>query len=256
MATIREIVQTVLDEIQFEDLRLHDSLVQSGDPGLLQVVAVAQRVGEELATYGNPSEGWPVLSRTLNFQSVADQGKYPLPADLERVISETFWNVDRGERVRGPVSPNEAVELMVRRSDSRDEHFYMSSDDSGEQVIRLVPTPTSAADYVLVYLSVNWIRRADGTLAARIEADDDEILLTPTWLFSQGVKAHLLTRKHLPSALAEMEMYQKSRRKEFADKRGVRPVATGLGPGILGRGRHAGNTVGRVPSVSSFGENG
>ena len=255
MATIREIIQTVLDEIQFEDLRLHESLLDSNDPGLLQVVAVAQRVGEELATYGNPSESWPQLSRTLNFQSAPDQGKYPLPGDLERVISETFWNVDRGEQILGPISPSEAVELMVRRSDSRDEHFYMSADDDGRQVLRLVPTPTAVSNYVLVYLSVNWIRRADGTLADRIAADDDEILLQPTWLFSQGVKAHLLTRKHLPSALAEMEMYQKSRRKEFADKRGVRAVATGFGPGILGRGR-GGNTVGRVPEVGTFGEHG
>ena len=252
MATIRETLQTVLDEIQFEDLRLHKSLVKSEDPGLLQIVALAQRIGEEQASYGNPSEGWPPLLRTHSFRSAADQHKYPLPPDLERVVSETVWNVDRRDPVAGPISVSEAVQKEVVGNFGGGEYFYMSGDATGEQVLRLVPKPTSAQNYLLVYLTKNWIRRQDGTLANRIAADDDEILLQPGWLFSAGVKAALLTSKNLPSALAEREMYQKSRRKLFADARGVRAVATGLGRMLGGR---RGNTIGGVPEVGTFGEN-
>ena len=253
MATIREITEDVLDEIQFEDLRLHESLVASQDPGLLQIQKLAQRTGQELASYGNPSGGWPPLLRTLTFQSVEQQGKYPVPRDLERVLTGTFWNVDRADRVHGPIEPTEAIERLVIRSQSSDEQFYMSGDDTGELVLRLVPTPRAVASYVLAYLSKSWLRRADGTLANRIATDDDEVLLQPEWLFSQGLKAHILRAKNLPTGLTELEAYQKARRKLFADQRGVRPVKTGRTFMLGGR---RGNTVGSVPEVGTFGEHG
>ena len=46
-------------------------------------------------------------------------------------------------------------------------------------------------------------------------------------------------------------MFQKARRKLFADARGVRSVATHLGRMF---GCRRSNTVGRVPEVSTFGE--
>ena len=216
-------IKGVLDEIQYDEIR---SLEELHDPAVLQVLALANRVGGELARYGSAEAGWPALQREGRVQTAAARARYPLPDDWARMITGSV-HLD-GNRVFGPVSASQAAAYHSLSGGQSQPTafggwFRVRADDTGAPEVELMPAPTAERSLVFGYISANWVRSHDGTPKSRIASDDDRILLDE-WLFSIGLRAALKTEKGMPTADRDRTEYELERSKRLAEAIGVETI--------------------------------
>ncbi len=173
------ICRAVLQEVG--DWSTPSTIVANTDPLAVQLLALAQRSGKQLAL----DYKWQVLLTTHTFATVASTATYALPADFHRFANLTQWDRTNYEMVEGPVSPAKFEYLRSSSASTASpwKYFRVAAD-----VFAIYPTPTAAETIAYQYYSKYWIT---GKAAYSADADApllDEDLLTIDlrWRFLQA----------------------------------------------------------------------
>ena len=168
------------------------SVTGNEDNNVRQLLEFVQEGGNALAQTTNQDGGsWSVLERIYEFQSVADQVEYNLPADFEKMITGTAWQAEKYWALRGSLTPRQWERQRNRRSNTAYNVFrvFRTQETNGggatakslaqNSIRKFQLQPPTDADTTLVYEYVSnyWWVSADGTTFRKEPtADDDEPL--------------------------------------------------------------------------------
>lgn len=174
-------------------IRRPDSFVGSADEDALRLLNYARRTAHQIADH-HPN-GWGVLQREHSFVTTAAEA-YALPADYERIISDTAWNESTYWQVRGPHSPQRWREIrsgLVQNAGVTDFYRLKFDDASGEKRFFLDPAPTAGETLLFEYVTNELWESAGGTGMVDPTADTD-IFRVDEYLLELGVTYRLLRR--------------------------------------------------------------
>jgi hypothetical protein len=191
------------------------SIIGNQDQTALQLLALANREGDECSHESGPTDGWQALRGEWVFNLVPGQSSYPFPSDLAFLIPETGWDRNYRWRTGSPMTPQEW-------------QFYKSSLYPLAPFIRfrlfdgtlnIVPTPTGTDTLAFEYMSTSWCQSATGVGQSEWLADTDTYVL-PDNLMTMGVKWRFLAAKGLDYA-KELHDYQMAMSRAFANEAAV-----------------------------------
>jgi len=207
------------------------SVQDTNDAIAVQMLALSNREGRECTRKAGPVGGWPVLRKENVFAAVPGQAAYALPADFDRMISQTEW--DRGFRwqMLGPLQPAEWQVLKSGLSPTGPRRRFRLM---GGQFY-LDPTPADTNTLVYEYYSANFVQQAAGTTSSTFVSDGDTYLL-PDDLMVLGLIWRWRRAKGLDYA-QEAKTYDDMLSTELGRAAGARPLmlnASDMGVRFIG----------------------
>lgn len=150
----------------------------SSDAQVVQLVALAQREGDELMK----DFPWQVLTKEKTFDGTAAAAQTSaIPTDFDRFIDGTFFNRTRKRPVHGPISPQEWQFTQAVVASTLVESFRVRGD-----TILITPTPTAGDDYYYEYISNKWCQSSGGTAQTSWASDTDTGIL-PESVMTLGI---------------------------------------------------------------------
>lgn len=169
-ATLLQLMQQAFSELGLGTL---STVIGNPDIQVAQLLALANREGREAMARGVSIGGWQMLRKEYLFNMVPAQDTYPLPADIDHLCPQTYW--DRGFRwqLLGPLSPQEWQVLKSGISPTGPRRRFRIM--GGQFVVDPVPSDTN--QLVLEYYSANWCQSATGTGQRSWTKDTDTYLL-------------------------------------------------------------------------------
>lgn len=146
---------------------------------------------------------------------VFGQADYPLPADFQRPVDNTFWDRSRFWQMRGPLSPQQwqvyKSSIIGRASIERRFRFRSVRNGVGGSpmtYLSIDPAPLdNAAQLVFEYVSNGWCESSSGTPQNAWQADTDVGVLDE-YLMRLSLKWRLLRRLGL-SYSEELDEYER-----------------------------------------------
>ena len=193
MSTLLTICTRVLDEIGSFDVPTF--IVDNTDDTAKQLLAFAKKVGEELIR----DYDWQELSKTATVTTVPSDPSYALPADYERIASDTMWDAN-SRRMRGQTTKRLWSAITTAQVPTASSYFWRLHGG----LIHVYPTPSSVFDFTYEYLSSYYCQTDVGTPLAAWMSDTDTPLL-PADIFINGVKYYFSKANNLPYGDAEAE---------------------------------------------------
>jgi hypothetical protein len=144
------------------------------------------------------------------------QADYPLPADFQRPIDNTFWDRARFGAMRGPQDPQRwqfnKSSVAGRAAIARRFRFRAVG---SQTVLSIDPVPTdNGAPLVLEYVSTAWCRSAGGVAQNAWVADSDVGILDE-YLIKLGLRWRVLRRLGMSYA-DELDEYERAVGKALA----------------------------------------
>lgn len=220
------IARRVLTEVAHDDL---ESLTgdQLAGPVLL---ALANKIGKELARHGDVRSPWPILSKTASISAAAgdedDWTDVALPADYARLGPGPIW-VGQYKAV-GPVTAEWEAQYLANPG------YYVSprgwwrivANVRGEPALRIIPKLTATRTVRFPYVSSFWVRDPDGTLKALIEGDNDRPIFD-SLLFQLGLLAEYKEEEELADHQQARIRYEQERNKYLGEDAGNEPIDVG-----------------------------
>lgn len=200
--TLLQLLQDVADELAIQRPAM---VIGNTDAQVLQLLALANREGNEFSALATPDGGWPQMRREHTFLSVDGQAAYDLPEDLQFFIVETEWDRTNRWQLLGPMSAQEwqVLKSGITVVGPRKRFRIM------EGQMYLDPTPEASdagATIAYEYISTGWCQSAAAASQTRWAADTDTYVLDEN-CFVLGVKWRFLRAKGLDYA-EEMASYE------------------------------------------------
>lgn len=127
------------------------------------------------------------------------QSDYPLPADFERPVDNTFWDRSRFWAMRGPQSPQQwqlYKSSVIGRASIQRRYRFRSIVNNGTRgmFLSIDPTPLdNGSQLVFEYVSNAWCQSATGTPQSSWQADTD-VGTVDEYLIRLSLKWRLLRR--------------------------------------------------------------
>lgn len=186
-----------------------------------QLVAFANREGNEFSGVSNKNGGWQNLHKEYTFTTVPGQADYPLPSDLEYFVEKTYWDDKYKWELVGPITAQEKQVLKygVIASGPRPK-FYIRLNK-----MWINPTPTDAQLIAYDYYSNNWCQSVGGLPQSEWKADTDTYLLDEN-CFILGLKWRFLRSKGMDYS-QEKEDYDAAVQRTIARDGGSRDLPLG-----------------------------
>ena len=162
------------------------SVVTSLDQQIKQLLALANREGQELATGDSVGHAhyWTALDTEATFTTLAAeiQGNITtLLPGFRRLIGETIWNRTRRQRIP-PISAQDWQALKAASSVGAYTYFRFR----GRQLL-FTPTPTVGQTIAVEYASANWCENAAGTVTYNAWTADTDVGRLPEDIMRQGI---------------------------------------------------------------------
>lgn len=162
------------------------SVITSLDKGVKQLLALANREGQELATGDSVSRAffWTALNTEATFVTLAAevQGNITtLLPGFRRLIGETLWNRSLNQRIP-PISVQDWQAMKSAATVGTSPYFRFR----GSQLL-FTPTPTAGQTVAVEYSSGNWCTNAAGTLSYNAWTADTDIPRLPADILRQGI---------------------------------------------------------------------
>lgn len=186
--TLRDILNAVLAESGFLE---KNAYVGSSDPDDKQMVAIANRVAQEIMKFCD----WSDLRKTHQIVFTAPTSTSPLPTDFLSMASNSVWETDGSKPVDFPVAPNRWFQYK-----------YSSLTDSGIVRMRIVgdnlefePSVELPKDISFEYISNSPIESAGGVRQEFFLQDSDVFVLDDETLI-KGIQAKWGKAKMMPQA--------------------------------------------------------
>lgn len=167
-------------------LSMPASAYGSSDPQVVQLVALAQQEGKELAR----RHTWQKITKEKTFSATAAETQTgAIPSDFDRFIDETMFNRTRKHHVYGPLTPQEWQFQKSVLSSTIIENWRQRGDD-----ILIMPTPTASDTYAYEYVSTQWCESSGGTDQSSWASDTDVGILSEE-LMTDGIIWRFLRAK-------------------------------------------------------------
>jgi hypothetical protein len=174
------------------------TVVTSTDQTVRQLYALANEEGDALASSFN----WQALRSQYTFTTEASAVQSSaLPADLDRLISNSFFNRTTRRTVIGPITPQQWQAIQAQPQLNR--VFLAFVERSGQFLV--TPTPQTGQTIAYEYISKNWAISPTGTPQDQFTADADTTYLSER-LMILGLRWRYLSSRGLPYA-EEMRTY-------------------------------------------------
>jgi hypothetical protein len=124
------------------------SIESSTDTGVIQLVALLNSAGYELANWHN----WQQLQKLHSIVTISGQGAYDLPTDLAYYIDQTQWDDSHNNCLIGPASPQEWRKLTSGLIAPISSVFRMFGNK-----FNILPVPSDGMYITIVYMSNAWV---------------------------------------------------------------------------------------------------
>lgn len=150
-----------------------------------QLLSLLNSAGNELLTY----YPWEQFKKEWVWDTVQDQGDYPLPADWKYFVDQTQWDRTNHWPLLGPKSPQEWAYLKGGIVASFPRMRFRVKNN----MFCLFPTPSvvngtfTPFNMAMEYVRNTWVERSGGTLADMVQQDGDIVQYDP-WLIIKFVK--------------------------------------------------------------------
>ena len=177
--TLLSIVTNISNEIGFG---APASVIGSSDATAIQMLALSNKGGKQLAKRGKGIGGWAVLTTEHTFTTTASTAEYALPSDFDWLIADTLWDRTNFFKLRGPVSPQEWQQIKSGvlasstgpRRRVRIKPSAATEPATSVKAFFVEPTPATTGDtLVFEYMSKSWCEAAGGTNQVAWAADTD-----------------------------------------------------------------------------------
>lgn len=205
--TLVRICQNVLNITGWDNF---NTIAGNPDKTALQIMAIANQEVTNLSKRFD----WRQLIRSETIATVADQDEYTVPANFDKLMQDSVYNVDEYYRLRSSMSEyqwNAWVHgLLGSLSHQRFRVVYSDS----ATAIKLSPVPSSVENLVYFYKINTPVKDESGELKAEFEVDSDVSLL-PEDVVELGVLWRFKRAKGLDFS-AELSEYNEASRTRFA----------------------------------------
>ena len=150
----------------------------------VQLLSLLNSSGNELQLY----YPWEQFVQEWSFNTVFDQGDYPLPDDCNYFTDQTQWDRTDHWPLLGPKSPQEWSWLKGALVAALPRLRYRIADNK----LKIWPVPSatgspSTYNLAMEYISKNWVLGANDVASDMIVADGDLLRYNP-WLLIKFVK--------------------------------------------------------------------
>ena len=155
------------------------SLVGSSEPHARAMRVLANTAGRELQQMRNEDgQGWIVLTREHEFETVVGQDAYAFPEDFDQIVDGTVWDRDSYRIARGPLSPQQwqNVKSGLIETTRISPNYRIRSTAQGVRQFWVDPTPGEIETLVIEYVSTHWVMSAQGERRESIQHDSDTTL--------------------------------------------------------------------------------
>ncbi len=182
--SLLSIVKEAAAIIGLED---YSQVIGNSDSDVRQLRALLQQGGNMISNMTNADGGaWSVLERIYEFPTTENETEYDLPADFQRLITETVWQKDKYWKMRGSATPRQWEMVRNRQAKTPYNVFRILRTQNGvtqvgenqaPQVVRkftLEPEPGENITLVYEYISNAWWVSENGEFKRRATADTDE----------------------------------------------------------------------------------
>lgn len=164
------------------------SAASSIDPNIVQLMALVNRDGQELAA----GYGWQELNNESNFSTVGAQSQGSIltlaGADFGWILNETMWDRTTRRPVFGPKTPAEWQQLQAQFVNGPWWQYRIR----GNQVL-FTPIPAVGDQIYFEWISKNWCTDATGATPSSVMTTDSDVailnerllVLGAIWRFKQ-----------------------------------------------------------------------
>lgn len=183
---LKDILNSVLLESGFVE---KDQFAQTTDPDDKQMVAIANRVSQEIMKWAQ----WSVLKKDHTVV-MTDSLTYPLPTDFLHLVADSVWEVDGSRQVELP-TPNGRWYM----------YKFSAFSDGGTLRARLygdtieLYDTQSGEDFIFEYVSNMCITDVNGVPKPYFTMDNDIFILDEETIV-RGVQAKWAKTKMMPQA--------------------------------------------------------
>lgn len=195
------------------------------DQQVRQLFAIANEEGKNLAG----SYDWQVMREQHTFTTVAaaDQTS-AVPADLDRFISNSFFNRTTRRSVIGPITPQQWQAIQAQPQLNRVFLAFVQRHGS----FLVTPTPTAGETIAYEYISTNWCRSSALVPQSKYLIDSDVAYLDED-LIVLGIRWRFLKSKGLEYG-EDFQTYESEKRQKQARDGGNSEISmTGDGEYVL-----------------------
>ena len=194
--TLLSLIGDIADEIGFA---APTTVIGSTDETAIQMLALSNRGGKQLARRGKGIGGWALLQTEHTFTTVNGTAEYALPSDFEALIDDTLWDRANFWKLKGPVSPQEwqmiKSGVLASSAGPRRRVRIKKSASSNVKALFVDPTPSTTGDtLVFEYLSNSWCQSSGGTAQSAWAVDTDTGILDE-YLLGMDLKWRFLKAK-------------------------------------------------------------
>lgn len=145
------------------------SAYNSTDQQVIQLVALAQQEGKELAR----RHDWQILTKEKTFTGTAAAAQTgAVASDFDRMVNESFFNRTQKRPVYGPITAAEWQFTQSVLATTLVESFRFRGNS-----ILITPTPNGTDSYAYEYLSNQWCESSGGTDQTAWASDTDTGIL-------------------------------------------------------------------------------
>ena len=163
----------------------------------VQLLALLNSAGNELMMY----YPWAQFAKDWVFNTVVDQGDYPLPDDWLYFRDQTQWDRTDHWPLLGPKSPQEWAWLKGSLVAALPRQRFRVADN----MFKIWPIPATGAspstvEMAMEYVKKNWVLQpSDPPVEADMIVSDGDILQYNPWLLIKFVKFKFYELKGLPT---------------------------------------------------------
>lgn len=199
----------------------------SSDPQIIQLMALANEEGQDLAT----RYPWQALQNESTFTTVATESQGAITtlaaSDFRYVLNDIMWDRTLLRPVFGPLAPQQWQELKARNVTGPYCQFRIRGG-----LLRFIPTPVAGDTVAFEWISKNWVTVSAGGTSATWTADADTGLID-----EEAMQQGLIWRWKSAKGLAYEEDFAKYERTvaDLMARDGGKPIldmggATGYWP--------------------------
>lgn len=194
------------------------SFVSSADPDDKQMIAIANRVAQEIKNYFP----WDILRKPFEITMQDGQIRYLLPNDFQSLVADSAWEVDGQRQVEWPVPSGRWFEYKFTNwSDGGTLRVRMYGNEI--EIHDIEPGQSIEFEYVSKYP----ILSEAGEAKEFFTADDDTWVLDDQVLIL-GIQAHWMQTKLMPQYMEHFGNYNKKMSEYIGRSTGSRTIG-GLG---------------------------
>lgn len=158
------------------------AVVTSTDPQVLQMLALANEEGKELAKRGR----WQNLTQEATFTTLAAESQGAITtiagADFGYILNDTIWNRDLKRPVFGPLSASVWQQLKAQSNQGPFNQFRIRGN-----TLRFIPAPTAGQTCAFEWQSKNWCQNSGATVTYSAWNADTDVGLIDEDLMTLGL---------------------------------------------------------------------